>query len=119
MDWLVNASCKGKHQDFWYPPLEAKNSNDYYSIAKRVCAVCPVWSTCLDYGNEETWGCWAGLTPKERFTRSSITHGSYERKRLGCTCSLCLSSSAPAPIDLDKVPNQGEAFDISQVMYNL
>lgn len=118
-DWLEKASCKGKHQDFWFPPLESKNPNDYYSIAKRVCSTCPVWQECLSYSDEETWGCWAGLIPKERFTKASLSHGSFERSRLGCPCNLCTTAKPPRPVDLDKVPSQWDSFDISQLMYLL
>lgn len=38
------------------------------AAAKATCAACPVREPCLDYAtaNEDPWGVWGGLTPKER-----------------------------------------------------
>lgn len=119
MDWAEEALCKGKHYDFWYPPLEASNVSQYTFVAKAVCDRCPVWLDCLQISKDETWGTWGGLTPQER--RSMISHGgsnlrphgTIARYRQGCECYTCKQGNAKylKPLDMKYIPNAGEDFD--------
>jgi hypothetical protein len=114
------ALCKGKNLDIWYPPLEVKNQNDYYTVAKAVCNQCPVRPECLDYGIHETWGCWGGTSPQDRKNEHRLKHGSIEKRYLGCTCSLCKSSIYKrTTIPLEKVPELGEHFDAKDLVFSV
>ena len=90
--------CVNKNLDFWYPPLEVSNQDQYYAIAREVCHICPVWESCLNDGKNEQWGMWGGLTPIERSVYKSTpkktalkAHGTPIRYRQGCRCTSCES----------------------------
>lgn len=111
MDWRDDASCKGRHIDLWYPPMDAEVPEHYYSIAREVCHRCPVWEQCLSDATKppvEVWGMWGGLTPQERTALTSASpkpsalraHGSWLRYRQGCRCADCQESQT---VDLENV----------------
>lgn len=129
-DWRLEASCRGKHQDFWYPPLETDVPEHYYSVAREVCKTCPVWKECLEDSWEEKWGMWSGLTPKERQNavedRSMLLrgHGTWLRYRQGCKCRECHSDHTEklngVKVHLSKIPSVNEPVgDLSAVRYGL
>lgn len=68
--WQDRALCAQSDGDAWFPEKGERNT-----IARRVCAACPVRPSCLDYamelergmGRETRHGIWAGLTPDERW----------------------------------------------------
>ena len=68
-DW-DQAACKGEPIHFWYPDLEVGQRPDYRA-GQAVCAECPIRSDCAEYGADEEYGLWGGLTPDDRgFNRS-------------------------------------------------
>ena len=110
-DWILEAPCRGKAQSMWYPPMEAKDPNQWYEMGRVVCSTCPVWEPCLEVGQDEKWGMFGGLTPKER-KRPSNSHGKWEDYRRGCQCGECVVAytlqMAEEPIDPNLLPNQGD-----------
>jgi len=120
MEWMSKALCKDKNKDLWYPPLEEKNQQDYYSVAKAVCNQCEVSTDCLEYGANEVWGCWGGTTPQERKAPHRLQHGTIEKFRLGCSCGLCKGSIYKRTvIPIEKVPDHGIAFDVRNLLFQL
>lgn len=63
MDWRAEAACRDAPPDEFYRP-EAESRR----AAKRVCAVCPVITDCLETAQamHEPEGIWGGLLPFER-----------------------------------------------------
>lgn len=68
-NWGDFAQCKGKPAEWWY----AENHHTMQGKidtqrAKALCETCIVRTQCLNYANEneESFGIWGGLTPKER-----------------------------------------------------
>lgn len=121
MDWLDSALCKGKHSDIWFPPLEATNHNAYYKVGKALCHTCPVWKDCLDYGKEEQWGLWGGLTPQERRGTARLDHGALELYRYGCRCPKCRESSVVIRkhVTPSIYPDKGTDFDIESLSFKV
>lgn len=78
--WMNEALCKGLHTDLFFPPsLKEERTapeSQYYEIAKMVCEQCPVRKQCEQAGEDEEFGVWGGITPKERRT------GAYKRATL-------------------------------------
>jgi WhiB family redox-sensing transcriptional regulator len=67
--WAVDALCKGKPQEWWYPEnFNSAPNRKNVARAKLHCQVCPVKKQCLEYAMEhnEEHGVWGGLTPTER-----------------------------------------------------
>lgn len=122
--WIDTAPCTGKAQFMWYPPWEAKDPNQWYEMGRLVCATCEVWEECLEYGKDERWGMWGGLTPKER-KKPSKTHGNWIDYRRGCDCGECtiahVIQMAEEPIDTDLLPNKEtiEYDDPSGLLFNI
>lgn len=121
MDWLSDAPCKGVHQDVFFPPVDAPNQNAYYRVGKLVCATCPVWEQCLDYGKNETWGLWGGLTPQERRGTSRTPHGTLELFRFGCRCPKCREASVVVRKKVTEgvIPVQGQQLDVESLFFKL
>lgn len=84
-----------------------------------VCANCPVWKECLEFGADETWGMWGGLTPQERRGTVRLTHGSVEQFRKGCRCTDCLNHVLPQPLQLEKLPSKNTSFDVNSLLFDL
>lgn len=114
--WRDESLCKGKHLDFWFPPLESSTLTPFFAVAKVVCDRCPVWEDCLNDGKDEDWGMWGGLTPHERRSMNSYggahikPHGTITRFRQGCKCSECrFAATRPLKdVDLSVIPEWGE-----------
>ena len=72
---MDTASCKGKHEDLWFPPFKEERDlaeSHYYEIGKMVCATCPIREKCALLGAEEEFGLWGGTTPKERMSGTTV-----------------------------------------------
>lgn len=68
--WAERALCAQADPDAWFPD---RNSREHITLAKLICARCPVRGQCLEYAlsGADTWGgiavgIWAGTTPRER-----------------------------------------------------
>jgi hypothetical protein len=80
-EWRERAACRGQDPDLWYPERGAD-----VSIAKAICAGCPVRADCLAFalGNGEHHGIWGGLSERQRrrMRRSSLTGGDERAARV-------------------------------------
>jgi WhiB family redox-sensing transcriptional regulator len=70
--WADRALCAEADPDAWFPD---NGQNDRATIAKRICARCPVRAECLEHAlaGADTWhgiafGIWGGTTVQERRT---------------------------------------------------
>lgn len=68
--WMVDALCRKKGMDLWFPERNSSNRtvNMLHSerVAKALCVRCPVRRRCLEYGRDEADGIWGGTLPRER-----------------------------------------------------
>jgi WhiB family redox-sensing transcriptional regulator len=68
--WRAQAACQPGDHELFFPPEEERG--EYFrlrvSLAKRICASCPVRRQCADYAlaADERYGVWGGLTAEER-----------------------------------------------------
>ena len=68
-NWGVYAACKGKPSEWWFADKYNTTEGKIFTImAKQVCETCTVKAQCLQLSreNDESFGIWGGLTPKER-----------------------------------------------------
>lgn len=63
MDWADRGACLGEPPALFFP-----GQGEDASIAKGICARCPVREECLDYAmrHTERFGIWGGLSERER-----------------------------------------------------
>lgn len=59
-DWIDRAACKGANTDLFF-------IRQFYDVARKVCAECPVQRECLDWAidnitPEPGWSVWGGLS---------------------------------------------------------
>jgi hypothetical protein len=129
-EWRREALCLKRNNVFWFPPVEAEAPEHYYAVAREVCKHCPVWKLCLEDGQNERWGMWGGLTPKDRQgvkdNKQSLlkAHGSWVRYRQGCGCELCTNDHNEqmenVKLNMSCIPYMNEPVeDISTVRYGL
>ncbi|MFE0806016.1 WhiB family transcriptional regulator [Streptomyces sp. NPDC058794] len=61
--WQEEALCAQTGGDFFFPEPGSSVRD-----AKRICALCPIRTACLEYAlsNDERFGVWGGLSEKER-----------------------------------------------------
>lgn len=75
MTWRDDAACTGLPKELFYPPYFKEDrtgpEHRYYSLGKLACEVCPVRSRCARDGEDEEFGLWGGLTPRERAGKSA------------------------------------------------
>lgn len=76
-DWQEHAACRFEDINLFFP-LEGDDGQDValrYSLAKGICAFCPVRQPCLDYALtlDERFGVWGGLTPHQRAQLTPLT----------------------------------------------
>ncbi|MEO6123327.1 MAG: WhiB family transcriptional regulator [Ilumatobacteraceae bacterium] len=69
--WQQSAACRGENAAMFYPPpfFERKDLRvARESLAKSVCASCPVKQSCLGHAlrTAEPHGIWGGLNEAER-----------------------------------------------------
>ena len=64
--WREEAACSGLDTNLFFPSTEEDQVQ--LSIARQVCAICPVKELCLAYAVEsrQTVGIWGGATTRER-----------------------------------------------------
>ncbi|MHB8510609.1 MAG: WhiB family transcriptional regulator [Actinomycetota bacterium] len=70
-DWQALASCRGADASLFFSPgtfetPDQKSARE--SVAKSICAECPVRAQCLDFAlaTREPYGIWGGLNESER-----------------------------------------------------
>lgn len=63
LDWQEDALCAQTGAEFFFPEPGSSVRD-----AKRICALCPIRTACLDFAlsNDERFGVWGGLSEKER-----------------------------------------------------
>jgi WhiB family redox-sensing transcriptional regulator len=71
LQWQQAAACRGENAAMFYPPpfFERKDVRlTRESLAKSICANCPVEDACLAYAlrTAEPHGIWGGLNETER-----------------------------------------------------
>lgn len=67
--WQDFAACKGDLKLFYPVDKERINkTNEREASAKKICELCPVVQSCLEYAlNNKEQGVWGGTTEYERF----------------------------------------------------
>jgi WhiB family transcriptional regulator, redox-sensing transcriptional regulator len=71
-EWMADGLCRQVDPDLFFEAsterYEVKTSDERQSIAKAVCAKCPVRRECLEYAltHDERYGIWGGATERER-----------------------------------------------------
>lgn len=126
-DWRFSALCHKKNNEPWFPPMESDAPEQYYSIAREVCRCCSVWDKCLKDGENEKWGMWGGLTPKDRNTNKPTNvkpHGTWLRYRQGCKCKECFDAhnacTNVVDVDVSVIPYMNEPLpDLSALRFEL
>lgn len=93
--WSLSAVCRDANQD-WFFGDDASSR----TLAKKLCADCPVRSECLNYAltHGEQFGVWGGTTQTERWERSHRIHGTPRRAARGCKCSPCKDVRVPETV---------------------
>lgn len=104
VEWSQFAACVGVGQLMFPDPSDSRGTH----AAKRVCAVCPVRSECLNQAFEggETWGVWGGFTPAERTAlRRRVARNNLRVVNGADVVLLCLASliAEAAGLDLDEI----------------
>jgi WhiB family redox-sensing transcriptional regulator len=63
LTWQQEALCAQTGADFFFPEPGSSVRD-----AKRICALCPIRSACLEHAltHDERFGVWGGLSEKER-----------------------------------------------------
>ena len=58
--------CQVTDPEIWYADKDDIGGN--YRLAKQMCTQCPAMMACATYAiaAEEPFGCWGGLSPRER-----------------------------------------------------
>lgn len=66
--WRELALCKDRNTNDFYPEMGVKGAAKQVREMKVFCRQCSVILECLDYAidNDEQYGIWGGMTPKER-----------------------------------------------------
>ncbi len=59
--WVTEAACAGMPATWFFPAIGVNAT-----AQKAVCATCPVILACREYGLDEKFGVWGGLTENER-----------------------------------------------------
>lgn len=61
--WMDDAACAELPPDMWFA-----DTTHWADTRKaiEVCDTCPVKTLCADYGRDEKWGVYGGLTARDR-----------------------------------------------------
>ncbi len=76
LSWQEQALCAQTGGDFFFPEPGSSVRD-----AKRICALCPIRSACLEFAisNDERFGVWGGLSEKERLALRRTAPGAHHR----------------------------------------
>lgn len=66
--WSARAACLREDPELFFPVTETGPGSEQVTLAKKICAHCPVVAECLAYALHagEHTGIWGGTTPYER-----------------------------------------------------
>ncbi len=65
--WHADAACAELPTDEFFPSGSTGKAFDQITLAKAICATCPVAVQCLDYALDTGQdGVWGGMTEDER-----------------------------------------------------
>ncbi len=84
MTWRTQAKCRTLPTRIFYPEQGANAT-----LAKQICAGCPVRSECEDEGRDEPKGVWGGKSPNERGGRGIHNRGEPWRRLDVAICPSC------------------------------
>jgi WhiB family redox-sensing transcriptional regulator len=62
-NWMQHAACRGMNPSLFMPE---RGDTDAIREALATCQTCPVRTECLEYGLEERYGVWGGLSENAR-----------------------------------------------------
>jgi WhiB family redox-sensing transcriptional regulator len=67
-EWRSAGACLSADPDLFFPVATGPVAVKQMTMARRICAGCPVRQQCLDFAMRtgETHGVWGGTTPEER-----------------------------------------------------
>lgn len=72
-DWIDQAACNGMDPELFFPEdLQTRSRRDQESArqiqtqALLICAGCPVRQRCLEYGMNDEYGIFGGMTATQR-----------------------------------------------------
>jgi hypothetical protein len=82
--WMIDAACRGMDANVFFPA-----PGTMATLAKEICAECPVRAQCAEAGRTEVHGIWGGQAPRDRRPRS-IAHGRVSGYNVGCRCEPCV-----------------------------
>lgn len=67
LDWQDDAACRNLPPEtadmLFFPP---PRGGTFDPAAFALCNTCPVQATCAEYGKDDEYGIWGGLTPTQR-----------------------------------------------------
>jgi WhiB family transcriptional regulator, redox-sensing transcriptional regulator len=68
MNWMINAACRTKDPETWFPVSEIGPGATQVAEAKAVCAGCPVREDCLEFALALglDYGVFGGMSASER-----------------------------------------------------
>ncbi len=84
MTWRTQAKCRTLPTRIFYPEQGANAT-----LAKQICAGCPVRSECEDEGRDEPKGVWGGKSPNERGGHGIHNRGEVWRLYDVAACDVC------------------------------
>lgn len=61
-DWMDAAACRGVDPELFFP--EGRGSQA--TPAVKVCSTCPVMAECFEYGKNEQYGVYGGVSANQR-----------------------------------------------------
>lgn len=59
--WMKDAACTQDDAELFHSPIASD-----VRVAKLICEDCPVQRDCLEWGRDDPWGIYGGLTAPER-----------------------------------------------------
>lgn len=67
-DWRAASACLSADPDLFFPIATGAVAIKQITMARQICAHCPVRKECLDFAmrSGENHGVWGGTTPEER-----------------------------------------------------
>lgn len=87
--WMKDGACRGHNTDWWF---NGKPSDTTYRLALKICANCPVRTTCLQWALQwpvqDLHGIWGGTSQRER-----VRITTEQRKAPTCPTTITLRTT--------------------------